>query len=76
MVSADWVALTSLWEAPTSLPAEMVAQMLMQAGKWMWRPEHLVCVVGCDGVAGGATAGVASTSGLKVLFPRSVPLRM
>jgi hypothetical protein len=36
----------------------------------------LVLVQGCGGVAGDATAGVASTGRLKVLFPRSVPLRM
>jgi hypothetical protein len=31
---------------------------------------------GSDGVAGGATVGVASTGELKLLFPRSVPLSM
>jgi hypothetical protein len=41
----------------------------------MWRPERVVRVEGCGGVAGGATAGVALT-GLKVLFPLSVPKRM
>jgi hypothetical protein len=44
VVSADWVALVSLWETPTSPPAEMAAQMLMRAGKWMWRPERVVRV--------------------------------
>jgi hypothetical protein len=36
----------------------------------MWRPEHGVRVEGC------ATAGVASTGGLNVLFPQSARLRM
>jgi hypothetical protein len=42
VVSADWVALLSLWEVPTfpSPPAEMVAQMLKRVAKWMWRPER------------------------------------
>jgi hypothetical protein len=31
-------------------------------------------MAGCGGVAGGALVGVASTEGLKVFFPRSVPL--
>jgi hypothetical protein len=30
----------------------------------------------CGAVAGGVTTGVVSTGGLKVLFPRSVPLKM
>jgi hypothetical protein len=54
----------------------MVAQMLKRVGKWMWRPESVVRVKGCGGVAGDATAGVASTGGLKLLFPRSVSLTM
>jgi hypothetical protein len=70
VVNADWVALASLWEVPTTpIPAEMVAQMLKRVGKWMWRPESVVCVVDCGGVAAGTTAGVASTGGLKMLFP-------
>jgi hypothetical protein len=36
----------------------------------MWPPERIVHVVGCGGVAGGATARVALTGGLKLLFPR------
>jgi hypothetical protein len=43
--------------------------------KWMWRPERAVHVVGYGGMAGGAAAWVASTGGLKLLFPQSVPLR-
>jgi hypothetical protein len=42
---------------------------------WMVDEACVVHVVDCDGVAGGATTGVASTGGLK-LFPRSIPLRM
>jgi hypothetical protein len=47
VVSADLVALVSLWEAPTSPPppAEMAAQLLKRAGNgcgdqsvwWVWR---------------------------------------
>jgi hypothetical protein len=37
---------------------EMVAQMLKRAEKWMWRPERVVLVVGCGGVAGCSMAGV------------------
>jgi hypothetical protein len=51
----------------------MFAQMLKQAGKWMWRPERVVRVVGCGSVAGGAMARVALSDRLKVLFPLSVP---
>jgi hypothetical protein len=78
VVSADWVALASLWETPSSPPptTKMIAQMLKRVGRWMWRPEHVVCVEGCGSMAGGATARVASTSRLKVLFPWSVPSRM
>jgi hypothetical protein len=76
VVGADWVALISLWVAPKSHPAEMVAQMLKRAGKWMYRQGRLTRLAGCGGVADVATTGVASTVGLKVFFPRSVPLRM
>jgi hypothetical protein len=41
----------------------------------MWRPEHIVFVEGCDGVACGAMAGVAAAGGLE-LFLWLVPLRM
>jgi hypothetical protein len=51
VVSADWVLLASLWEAPTSHPADMVARMSKRAGKWMWRPERVVRVEGCGGVS-------------------------
>jgi hypothetical protein len=54
----------------------MAAQMLKQLGKWMWPPERVICVVGSGGMAGGATARVASTCGLKLLFLQSVPFRM
>jgi hypothetical protein len=57
LVSSDSVALVSLWEVPTSPPMEIVAQMLKGAGKWMWRPDHVVRVEGCGGVTGDATAG-------------------
>jgi hypothetical protein len=56
-------------------PPEMVAQMLKRAGKWTWRLERVVHVVG-GGAAGGATVGVASTTGLKVVFSQSVPLNI
>jgi hypothetical protein len=59
-----------------SPPAAMAAQMLRRTGKWMWRPEHVVRVAGTGGVAGGGTVGVASAGWLKLLFPRSIPLRM
>jgi hypothetical protein len=42
----------------------------------MWRLEHVVLMVGSDVVAGGTTAGIVLTGVLKVLFPRSIPLRM
>jgi hypothetical protein len=41
----------------------------------MWRPERVVRVEGCGGLAGGAMAGVTVTGGLK-LFLWSVPLKM
>jgi hypothetical protein len=50
--------------------------MLKQVGKQMRRPERVVLAVGDGGVAGGATAGVASAVGLNVVFPRSVPFSM
>jgi hypothetical protein len=62
--------------SPHHPPAEMVAQMLKRAGKWMWRQERVVHVKGCGGVADDVTARVASTGGLKVLFQRSFPMRM
>jgi hypothetical protein len=78
VVSADLVALVSLWEAPTSPPppTEMAVQMLKRAGKWMLRPERVVHVANSGSMAGGATVEVASTGGLKLLFPWSVPLSM
>jgi hypothetical protein len=70
MVSTDWVALASLWEAPTSPPpphpTEMAAQMLKQTGKWMWRLKCIAHVAGCGDMAGGAMVRVASTGGMKV----------
>jgi hypothetical protein len=43
---------------PHHTPAEMVAKVLKRAGKCTWRPERVVCVGGCFGVAGGGMAGV------------------
>jgi hypothetical protein len=77
VVRADWLALDSMWVAPTSPPAEMVARLLKRAGKLIWRPERVLRATGGGGgAAGGATAGVASTGMLKSLFPHSVPSRM
>jgi hypothetical protein len=55
----------------------------------MWRPERVVFVEGCSGVAGGGMAGVGlagkgrggmvgcvAADGLKLLFLQSVPLSM
>jgi hypothetical protein len=39
-------------------PAKIVVQVLKRAGKCMWRPERVVFVEGCCGVAGGGMAGV------------------
>jgi hypothetical protein len=64
-----------LWEVPTSPPARMDAQMLKGEGKCMWRPERVVFVGGCGGMAGGAMAGDAIAGGFG-LFPRFVSLRM
>jgi hypothetical protein len=50
--------------------------MLKRKGKQTWRPERVVREVDGGGVAGSATVDVASTSGLKVVFPRSVLLSM
>jgi hypothetical protein len=55
---------------------EIAAQMSKRAGKLTWRPERVVSVMCCGGAAGDAMSRAASTSGLKMLFPRSVPLRM
>jgi hypothetical protein len=41
----------------------------------MWRPERVIVIEVCDGVVGGAMAGVAAACGLE-LFPRLVPLWM
>jgi hypothetical protein len=41
----------------------------------MSRPERVVLVEGCGGVADGAAGWVVAAGGLK-LFQRSVPLRM
>jgi hypothetical protein len=61
---------------PRHPPAEMFAQLLKRQEKRTWRTELVVREAGGGGVAGGAMVGVASTAGLKVLFPQSVPLRM
>jgi hypothetical protein len=53
----------------------MISQILKQAWKRTWRPQGVVRAAD-GGVAGGATVGVASTGGLKMVFPRSVPLNM
>jgi hypothetical protein len=53
--------------------AEMAAQLLKRAGKWMWRPERVVRMAGSGGVAGGATVGVASTGGQKLFVPAVGP---
>jgi hypothetical protein len=73
MVSTDWVALTSLWEAPTSSPWKKDCPDVEAS-----REMDMVTEVhsSCGSVAGGVTARVALTSGLKVLFPQSVPLKM
>jgi hypothetical protein len=77
VVSSDWVSLVSLWEAPTSPPyRDGCSDVLKRAGKWIWQLECIVLVVSCGGMAGAATAGVALTGVLKVLFPQLVPLRM
>jgi hypothetical protein len=54
----------------------MVTQILKRAGKWMWLQKRVGRVEGCGGVACDAADGVVPTGGLKVLFPRSVPLMM
>jgi hypothetical protein len=54
----------------------MVAQLLKREEKRTWQTELVVVAEGGGGVADGAMVGVASTAGMKVLFPRSVPLRM
>jgi hypothetical protein len=60
----------------------MVAQMLKRTEKWTWRPESVVRVASCGGVAGGATVGVSRgcvTCGIEdVLLPFSlnVSIRM
>jgi hypothetical protein len=54
----------------------MVAHMLKRAGKWMWGPEHVVLAAGSGDLAGGAKAEFASTEGLNLVFPRSVPFSM
>jgi hypothetical protein len=41
----------------------------------MWRPERVVFVEGCGGMAGSALIRVATAGGLG-LFPRLVSLRM
>jgi hypothetical protein len=69
VVRADWLMLDSMWVAPTSPPAEMVAHMLKRAGKRTWHPDSVVHVMGGGGAAGGARAGDASTAGLKVVGP-------
>jgi hypothetical protein len=53
----------ALWEVPTSPSAELVAQMFKGAGKWMWRPKHVVLVEGCGSVASGAMTGVVAAVG-------------
>jgi hypothetical protein len=59
-------------------PAEMVAQLLMLAGKRTWRPECIDRATGGGGSACGAVAGVASAAGLKVMVavPRLVSFNM
>jgi hypothetical protein len=52
----------------------MVAQMLKQKGKWMWRLERVVLVEGCGGVTGGDMAEFAAAGGLE-MFPQLVSLR-
>jgi hypothetical protein len=63
MVSADWVVLTSVWEASTSPCPHWDGCSDVEESEEM-------------DVADGATARVASTGGLKVVFLQSVPLRM
>jgi hypothetical protein len=61
----DWLALDSVWAVPTSPLAEMDTQLLKQAGKRTWLPEHVVCAMGGCGKAGGDTGRVVSTMGVE-----------
>jgi hypothetical protein len=54
---------------------EIVAQILKRRGKWMRRPECVVYVEVCDGIAVGAMVRVA-TAGALELFPPSFQLRL